>query len=95
MPIPGLIPISSLFNSHALRKPPKGPMEVASSGFTISQTRPPSWKAPLLRKDGEAESTPGFFSTHAGQEEDILNEQVVKHGFVAKSIVQVCACITL
>lgn len=77
--------------------------DLASRGLVITHLDPPSWRAPLLDTADKVASSstatvdsallttyPGFFPTHAGQEEDILSDKAVQDGFTTKMAVQVC-----
>jgi hypothetical protein len=62
--------------------------ELDRAGLEPYQLNPPAWRRPL--REGRPDlGYPEFFRTHPSQEEDVLNEQVVKSGYASKAIVQV------
>jgi hypothetical protein len=62
--------------------------DLAARGLVPYRLEPPAWRASLLSKSDEA-VFPGFFPTHAAQDENQTNETIVKQGFTGRSIVQV------
>lgn len=64
----------------------------STSSLLAYELKTPSWRPPWQRQSLDAPALvayPGHFETHQQQEEDNLNDYVVKNGFISRPVVQV------